>query len=490
MDDIHTQAKSGIKALMVRQVFLQILTFGGGVILARVLGPAQFGLFAIVSFWVGILALVGDFGLAPSFIQRREELTERDLQVGFTIQQILTTIIVLALFLGAPWLSMLYPKAPHGMVWLVRALAFSLYLTSWRSMSALQLERRLQYKRLAWIEVVESVSYQGLAVVLVLLGYGIWSLIWAVLARGLIGTILVYLAAPWRIRLCFDTTIAKSTLRYGVSFQAQQIVLHAADWISPVLVASRIGPQAVGYLTWASSNGQKPLILVDNAMRVAFSHFSRIQHNRQDVERTLTRYLTCLLLPAGLWLAVLFVSGPALVAWIYSNKWTVAVPLLDVFAVALCLDVVVWVTRTSLNSLGLVDQATRAIMARTFVHVVFGTLLVLRIGYIGVAFSYVASLAVIIPILFRALGPGTLRRVLAPLVWIIIPATVSMLAGKAAGQVSAPVAMQAIFTTAAVSLTYLLTAWIASPPWLSKAVMVWCGRRLPRTFAAAMRAAR
>src|SRR5205085_11764105 len=124
MENIHAQARRGIKLLLVRQIFLQIFTFAGGVILARVLGPAQFGLFAIASFWVGILALVGDFGLAPSFIQRRAELTERDLQVGFTLQQMMSTVVVLALLLGAPWVAALYPKAPHETEWLVRALAF------------------------------------------------------------------------------------------------------------------------------------------------------------------------------------------------------------------------------------------------------------------------------------------------------------------------------------------------------------------------------
>lgn len=166
----------------MRQLFLQIFTFSGGIVLARVLGPAQFGLFGIVSFLVGMFALLGDFGLTSSFIQRKDELTESDLQVGFTIQQILISLVVLALFVSAPTLALLYPKVSSLiMVSLVRVLAFGLFLASWRAISALQLERQLRYRELAWIEIFESVSYQGTSIVLVLMGYGIWSLIVAVL---------------------------------------------------------------------------------------------------------------------------------------------------------------------------------------------------------------------------------------------------------------------------------------------------------------------
>jgi teichuronic acid exporter len=478
MDDIHAQAKSGIKALMVRQVFLQIFTFGGGVILARVLGPAQFGLFAIVSFWVGILALVGDFGLAPSFIQRREELTERDLQVGFTLQQILTTIIVAVLFLAAPWLALLYPKAPHETVWLVRALAFSLYLTSWRSMSALQLERRLQYKRLAWIEVVESVSYQGLAVLLVLMGFGIWSLIWAVLVRGVLGAVLVYLAAPWRVQLGFDAVIAKNILRYGIPFQLQNITNQASSWITPVLVASLIGPQAVGFLAWASSNGQKPLVLVDNVMRVAFPHFSRIRNDRAAVEHTLNRYLTYLLLPAGLWLAVILTAGQPLAQWIYSDKWVPAVPSLTIFAAVLCVEVVFWVVGVTLNSLGAVTATTRVVLLRSLATIAFGIPAVIFVGYIGVPIVALGVLILTVPMLCRSLGPGALRRVLLPMSWIVIPVLASVLLGTLVARNTLSIQQRAVFTVLTVVLVYLGSMWLVSPRWLMAALLT----RLPASF--------
>ena len=479
MDDIHAQAKSGIKALMVRQVFLQIFTFGGGVILARVLGPAQFGLFAIASFWVGIFAILGDFGLAPSFIQRQAELTEHDLQIGFTLQQIITTIIVAALFVVSPLLGALYPKAPTEIIWLVRALAFSLYLTSWRAVSALQLERRLRYKRLAWIEVVESVSYQTIAVGLVLAGYGIWSLFWAVLTRSLLGTILVYLAAPWRVGFRFDRGVAKGILRYGLPFQLQEITNHSSDWVIPVLAAARIGPQAVGLLTWASSNGKKPLILVDNVMRVAFPHFSRIQDDRAEVERTLTRYLTYLLIPSGVWLAELLTAGPSLVVWIYSDKWIAGIPALMLYGAALCFEVINAAVAVTLNSLGLVRITTRAILLRSLTLMGFSIFFMFLIGYNGIPLAYLVAYALTVPFLYAGLGDGALRRIVTPIIWILIPIVVSTVVGLAVVQIPLLAGPRSLITTIAVCLVYLSITLIAGPNWLASSFWVRCSPFMP-----------
>jgi len=474
--DFHARAKRGIKALLIRQVILQIFTFAGSIVITRRLGPANFGLFAIATFWVGALGMLGDFGLAASFIQRRAELTEHDLQQGFTLQLFLTTLCTLALFVSAPWLVTLYPKAPSETLWLIRVLAFSLLLTSWRVVSALQLERHLRYERLAWIEAVETATYQGVAVALVVAGYGVWSLIWAVLVRGLVGTTLIYLAAPWRVRLVFNAASARSILRYGIPFQLEGLSDHISDWIIPLFVAAGSGPQAVGFLGFASANGKRPLVLADIVLRVAFPHFSRIQHDRIQVERLLTRYLTYLLVPAGLWFAVLLTAGPSLVQWIYSNKWVPAVPALIIFAAALCFEVVMWVMRSVLNSLGRPGFSARIVLLQSLAYIGLSILLVAVMGYNGVAVAYLLSFAATAPMLFGGMGRGALRRLLAPSVWIVVPVVTGFLVGEVVVRFLFDVELRAVLTTSAVTLSYLGAAWLASPRWLKEAGVARLGR--------------
>ena len=471
LENLDSRATRGIRALLIRQVVLQICSLIGSVILARVLAPRQFGLFATVNVTVTLIGFIGNFGLAPSFIQRRDELTDHDLQVGFTLQQALTTAVVAFLIAAAPWLAHLFAKTYPDLTWLIRAVAFSLYLTAWRSISALQLERQLRYSRLAWIEVVELISYQAVALILAFAGFGVWSLIWAVLARGLLGTALVYAAAPWKIRLAYDRRLARDILAYGIPFQVQLIINYGGVMFPALAVAFLNGPRAVGYLSWAQNYGSKPLDVVQNVMRVGFAHFSRIQDERARIERTLTRYLTFMLLMSGIWLACIAAAGPDLISWIFTARWSPAVPTLMLYALALNFSVLSSVGAVSLNSLGLVNYATRVMGLRTAVNVALSVVLAMRFGYNGAAIAWVAAALLEGQLVYAGLGRGAWRRVLGPVAWIAVPLLIGVLAGTIVARLALPLRPRAVLALAATCVAYAGAAWLLCPPWLKEVIM-------------------
>lgn len=468
--ELDRLARRGIAALTVRQVLVQALTFAGGIVLARVLTPTQFGIFGIAAFLVNAAGMVGDFGLAPSFIQRKQDLTEYDLQVGFTLQQALVTVTTLAVWLAAPILIRPFAGVPGETVWLVRAIVFSLFLASWRTMSVLQLERELQYGRLAWVEGIEAVTYQGFAVALVLLGAGVWSLVWATLARGVLGTCLVFALRPWRIRLAFDASVARRLLRFALPFQFGVFANSLFGWVTPVLVGTLIGPGAVGLITWASSNGRKPLALAENAARVSFSHFSRLQEDPELIQRTLVRYLTYLLVPSLVWATLLWTAGYPLVEWVYTAKWLPAVPALMVYAFALNLNVVDWLLLMTLNGTGLVGRAAKAQFARMLVAWLASFVLVKLFGMIGVPIAQVVATIVMIALMLPGLGRRAFSQTLLPLAWLITPAVVATGAGQATRRLTSAPAESAIVTGLVTMAAFIVTLWCVSPGWFKGAM--------------------
>jgi O-antigen/teichoic acid export membrane protein len=483
-DDIRGRAKRGIKLLLGRQVALQILSFSGGVVLARILEPADLGLYSIATVLVGAFALFGDFGLAASFIQRRAEFTERDLRVGFTLQQVVTTVIVAALFMAAPWLASLYPSAARDTAWLVRALALNLYLSSWRTASALQLERQLCYERLAWTEVAEILSYQGTAVALAVAGFHAWSFVWATLVSGLLGTVLVYIAAPWQIGFAFDSRTVREIVRFGVPFQLANIANQSEAWMGPTLVARLAGPQAVGFLAWGLSNGRRPLILTSNVMRVAFPHFSRVQEEPGEVERLVTRYLTYLLLPAGLWFAAMLTAGASLVQWVYTDKWLPAVPALILCSAGVNAEVMGWVGGVGLMSLGKVGTATRLVLFRSLLTITLSVPLVLWIGFTGVPLAAMIAAALVMPRVFNGLEAGGTRRVLRSVAWLLIPLIASISAGSGTSRLWTVQPLHGLLSFALTTAAYLVVAVCACPHWLRETI----GSRLPAPLSVCIRA--
>jgi O-antigen/teichoic acid export membrane protein len=445
---------------------LQVVTSAAGVVLARLLSPADFGVFIIATFVVQLFALIGDCGLAPALIQRRQDPNDLDLRVAFTLQQALTTVVVVALLAGAPFLTRLYPRSPEGMLWLVRVLAFSLYLTAWRAMGTLQLERDLRYAPLAWIEVVEAVSYQLVAVGLAVAGFGIWALVWATLLRGVLGTVLAYLVAPWPLRPALERERVRLILGSGLRFQAQTILNQCAGWVTPLLAGGMAGPQAVGLLGWAASNGRKPLLLVDNVMRVVFPHVSRLQHDPREVERILLRYLTYLLLASGLWLAAVIVAAGPVVRIVYTEKWEPGVPALAIYSLALVPDVFSWTLSMTLNGLGHIGHVTKVTGARNVLFIVATLPLLVRFGYIGVPAAYLLAGLVSIPFYVAGYGPGAARRLLWPLAWLLAPVGLGIAAGLATRLTPLQGPEQAAAALLVMLAAFAAATWAACPPGL------------------------
>lgn len=427
--EINRKAKRGIKTMIGRQGILQILTFGGGILLARSLDPATFGIYSIITFLVSVSGMVANFGLAPSLVQRRGEINERDLRVAFTMQQALITLVVGILMLLAPALIGFYPQAPEDAVWLLRAMAFSLYLTSWRTMSKLQLERAMSFDKIARVEVAETAIYQGLAVILAISGLGIWSFVIAALARGFCGTLLSYFYAPWPVKFAWDKGVASELLRFGLPFQAETITQSIGGWVTPVFVGAFIGPQAVGFLTFASSNGRKPLMLADSFIVVSFPHFSRLQDDLPEIERILVRYLTYLLLAAGIWSATLIVCGGSLVELIYGAKWRPSESALAIFSVAMAADIILRLVSVAANALGHVKQVWSRTALRTAAQLLFAIPALYFLGFNGVPLSYLAAMTTTMPWIFTLLGRGAMKRVLMPLSWIALPWLFSLATG-------------------------------------------------------------
>ena len=59
-DTVRERARLGMVVLGVRSVLQQVTVFGGTILLARLLSPGDFGIFAIVQFVLGFFTIFGE----------------------------------------------------------------------------------------------------------------------------------------------------------------------------------------------------------------------------------------------------------------------------------------------------------------------------------------------------------------------------------------------------------------------------------------------
>ena len=349
---LGSRARLGVLILIGRTVLQQVTVLGGTVYLARVLGPGEFGVFWIVQFALSFFSLFGDAGLGAALIQKQDSATRVELSSVFWAQLLLALLVTGVVFASAPLVVRFWPDLPSGASWMLRALSLSLLFSSLRVIPAILLERELFFGRLSVIDLVLSVSFYGTAVALAHLHYGSFALVGGVLVQGIAGLITAFVLRPWLPGLCFDAQALRPILKFGLAYQAKNVIGFANGAVMPLYAGRALGQYPLGIVTWSQNTAFFPLKLVEILSRVNFPLLSRLQHDKAAFARTLERTIHVCATVTFLFVALFLGLGPSLVHVIYGDKWLPALPTLYVFTCAISIGFMVPIVNGALDAIG------------------------------------------------------------------------------------------------------------------------------------------
>lgn len=322
----------GAAALAVRHVSVRAATVLGTVVLARLLSPSDFGVYAIVLFLIGAFYAVGDIGLGAALIQQRHEPTESQIRVAFTVQFALTLVGTSVLFLAAPAISHAY-GLPSRYENVFRLLAAALLIGVLRMPPTLRLERRLQFAAVARAESAYSVIFQATAVLSAFVGLGALSVVVGALAGTLASVALLQMSSPWRPRLSWSTTLAKELLAFGLPYQTSTIISFIKDAVNPVFIGLLAGTAAVGYVSLASTAISYTVMLSWILNRLLFPSFARLRDDPERLARLLQRTIRWnVFVAVGLGVALL-AAPEEWITLLFGLEWRPAASLLPWLAV-------------------------------------------------------------------------------------------------------------------------------------------------------------
>jgi PST family polysaccharide transporter len=326
-------------ALLARTVVMRGVTALGTVALARILAPADFGVYAVLVLLQTVLSFFADFGLGPSLVQQERDPTRQEMATAWFMQQLLWVVCVAAIWIVAPLVGRLFPSLGPDFQWQLRLLSLSIAFTLIRSLPSAMLVRVLRFPELASIDVVAHVVFYATAVVLAMLGAGVWSFAVALTLQNATAAILTNLAWRHWPGFYFSRAIAGRLLRFGVAFQAANVANALRDGVVPLFGGLAGGVAAIGYLQFSLRVSQLTSSVNEIIARVMFPSFSRI---KQDAERTARVLLDAILLVCiliGGTQAWIIATAPFLVPIVFGDQWTVAVPALQLMCVGVLTSV-------------------------------------------------------------------------------------------------------------------------------------------------------
>jgi O-antigen/teichoic acid export membrane protein len=386
--ELARRAKFGAIVLTLRAIVLQLTVLVGGVALRRILEVADFGALSIAQVALQFFLLFGDAGLGGGLIQKKEQPTQRELSSVWCLQIVLAVAFIVVVWFASPLFVWFWPDLRPGSVWLFRAISVELLLTAMRVVPTVQMEREMQYGRLSILEVVLVIPYYLVAIALARAGFGVYALVFAVLVQGVLGVAGAFLMRPWRPSLTIDMSSLRPILRFGITYQAKNLVGVVMGSITPVYAGRTLGQTMLGLINFGNDTAYFPLRLVDIISRISFPLFSRMQHDKQLLARTLERSVQLCSVATLFYVGLMLGLAPNVVLIVYGAKWLPAVPILYVYSVAIAFGFLAPLIVPALDATGNPHLSLRLSMAWTAAAMVLVPLFTPRFGAVGFAVAF------------------------------------------------------------------------------------------------------
>ena len=303
------------------QLFSWIATFT----VARILTPADYGLIGMANIYIGLVLEVSEFGLGLTVINLQDLSKEQTGQINTLAIVLGAVAFVLSCIVAYP-LGLFFHSSRLPMLLIVMSVMF--LITAFKTIPMALLQREMEFRTLAKIEVLSALSYAVSTIVAAFLGFGYWSL-----AIGLLMMISVATVLSLRQRHPGFLWPQMSSLRYPIRF-SRQILGTGLAWYSysnsDFLAAGRVlGQSALGVYTLAWNMASAPVDKITNLMQKVVPSFFAASYNEQHALRsylsTLVEAISLIILPLTLCFALV---ADQFVSLVLGAKWIgVVVPL-------------------------------------------------------------------------------------------------------------------------------------------------------------------
>ncbi|HMK49639.1 MAG TPA: lipopolysaccharide biosynthesis protein, partial [Thermodesulfovibrionales bacterium] len=290
MEDIKTKAIRSVKWTALSEIVSRSIQPIVMLVLARLLTPADFGVVGVAIIAVGLAQIFQDFGLGKTLIQTETDI-EESANIVFWSNLVLSIFMYLTLFVSAPLISDFFHDSKVTNV--LRVLCLQIILISLSTVHQALFQRDFQYKNLFFVRLFSAVIPAFVSIPLALSGYGVWSLVLGTLA-GSIAQVFTFLGiSKWRPRLDYNFELARKL--FGFS---SWVVLEAfLGWIilwgdsialGHFLGVKELGVYRIGIALLMAIFG----IFFNPILPVAYSAFSRLQANREELKQSFLKITT------------------------------------------------------------------------------------------------------------------------------------------------------------------------------------------------------
>ena len=320
--------RNSTKWLFTGTMGSKIYQFAFGVVLARILVPADFGIMVTIQIFTGIAGYFSGAGMGQALVQVRS-IRPHYYNIVFTMQMCIGVLIYFLFYLIAPWFAVYFENPMY--VPLLRVAAVSFLWRPFLSIQNAMLQRQMRFKHISIVRLTVPVFTGIISIGMALSGYGVWSLILGGMVGSVLQILILFFVTRWRPGIRFEFTVARQLGTYGFKVSANSILSYFGSQVDNIFVSRVLGPQALGLYNKGYSLSEMPReIISKSTYNVLFRAFSQEQDN---LDMTRYVYYKSIMLvtvyTAPIFVGLWWIADP-FIEVVYGEKWLACVPVLQI----------------------------------------------------------------------------------------------------------------------------------------------------------------
>lgn len=336
-DSLKTKTISGLLWQFLQKILSQLFSFIVTVILARLLSPNDYGVVALACMFNVLVGIFVSGSMDAALIQKKE-VDELDYNTIFYSSLFMSLIIYAVVYLGSPYFADMYHNPQICPV--MRVLALTMPIGALTMVQSAIVSRRMDFEKFFWTSIIGQILSAIIGIYMAYSGYGPWALVAQMMLGIITNAIVMTCMVKWypkpmfsfqRFKILFDFAWKKTMASFIGTFCEQ---------LKGYLIGFRYSTSDLAFFNRGEGLPQMFNTNISGTINaVLFPALSKLQGDQRAVKNGMRRAMmtsSYILTPIFLGLAAI---SDKIVPVLYSDKWTPAIPFMQIACLTSCIIV-------------------------------------------------------------------------------------------------------------------------------------------------------
>jgi O-antigen/teichoic acid export membrane protein len=323
-DNIKNKAISGMLYTFIGLIGNNGIQFVVGVILARLLTPADYGLLGMVAIFIAISGIFVDGGMTTALI-REKKASDEDYSTVFYYNLGVSIFVYIVLFFSANMVSDFF-KEPL-IISIIRIVGLNVIIGAFGNIQRVKLTKELNFKSQTKVDIFSAFVSSGIGIYLAYTGKGVWALVIMGLARQIITSILLMITNKWVPLAVFDKSAFKRFFNFGYKMLITGLLATSYHNIYNMIIGRVYSADTLGFYTKAK--GLKEMVsmsILGTVSKVGYPLLSNLQDDKEKLSsgfKKIIKHVSYVTFP--LFFGMIAISQP-MITLIFGEIWIPMIP--------------------------------------------------------------------------------------------------------------------------------------------------------------------